>query len=358
MSMDHVHQLEALSEEKAWELFCKKAFHLDSEGHCPPELEEVSHAIVRKSQGLPLAIAAIGGLLSTQKKKGIFEWQKFYGSMHSELERNPNHTSIKNFLLFSYNDLPHYLKSCFLYFGIMPEDYSICCGRLIRLWITEGFIEKQNGKTLEEVAEEYLTELIHRRLVQVSITKFDERVKKCRVHDVVREIILSMSEEFSLCQILEKENPSFNNTTRRLSMHMRYCNMDKVMESISKSPIRSVFLFQGGELPKKPLLVGVKIQRGIGALEELQNLWYVETNHGPIKELEKLRQLKKLGITKLDRELGRALCAAIEKMKYLKTLSVLASSDDEILDLQYISSSPPQYLQRLDLVGCLEKLPD
>ncbi|CAL5414922.1 unnamed protein product [Camellia sinensis] len=59
MSMDHVHQLEALSEEKAWELFCKKAFHLDSEGHCPPELEEVSHAIVRKSQGLPLAIAAI-----------------------------------------------------------------------------------------------------------------------------------------------------------------------------------------------------------------------------------------------------------------------------------------------------------
>ncbi|GMP80259.1 hypothetical protein CsSME_00035428 [Camellia sinensis var. sinensis] len=275
MSMDHVHQLEALSEEKAWELFCKKAFHLDSEGHCPPELEEVSHAIVRKSQGLPLAIAAI-------------------------------------------------------------EDYSICCGRLIRLWITEGFIEKQNGKTLEEVAEEYLTELIHRRLVQVSITKFDERVKKCRVHDVVREIILSMSEEFSLCQILEKENPSFNNTTRRLSMHMRYCNMDKVMESI----------------------IGVKIQRGIGALEELQNLWYVETNHGLIKELEKLRQLKKLGITKLDREHGRALCAAIEKMKYLKTLSVLASSDDEILDLQYISSSPPQYLQRLDLVGCLEKLPD
>ncbi|CAL5347883.1 unnamed protein product [Camellia sinensis] len=443
-SVDHVHELEALSEEKAWELFCKKAFQLDYEGHCPPELEEVSHAIVRKCQGLPLAIAAIGGLLST-KNKGISEWQKFYGSMNSELERNLDLKSISKSLLFSYNDLPHHLKSCFLYFGIMPVDYSIKAERLIRLWIAEGFVKEQNGKTLEEVAEEYLTELIHRRLVLVSKTKFDGRVGWCQVHDVVREIVLSMSKEFSLCQILEKENSSFNATTRRLSMHMRYCNMDKVMKSISKSPVRSVFLFQRGELPKKSLLgilaanfkllktldledapldqlheevgnlfllrylsigrtnvwiipksigklqnlltLDVKysfvrelpfdinrhhklrhllayshtsgpLQGGIGGLEELQSLWYVETNDGLIKELEKLRQLRKLGITKLEREHGRALCAAIEKMKYLQRLSVGAASKNEILDLQHISSSsPPQYLQRLELAGRLEKLP-
>ncbi|XP_028054761.1 disease resistance protein RPM1-like [Camellia sinensis] len=174
--------------------------------------------------------------------------------MNSELERNPDLKSISKILLFSNNDLPYHLKSCFLYFGIMPEDYFIKAGRLVRLWIAEGFVEEQNGKTLEEVAEEYLTELIHRRLVQILATKFDGRVQECRVHDVVREIILSMSKEFSLCQILEKENSSFNATTRRLSMHIRYCNMDKVMKSISKSPVRSVFLFQEGELPKKPLL--------------------------------------------------------------------------------------------------------
>ncbi|KAI8002379.1 Disease resistance protein RPM1 [Camellia lanceoleosa] len=454
-SVDHVHELQALSQEKAWKLFCTKAF---VGGHCSPGLEEVSQAIVSKCQGLPLAIATIGGLLST-KNKSISEWQKFYGSMNSELERNPELKSISQILLFSYNDLPHHLKSCFLYFGIMPEDYSIRAGKLIRLWIAEGFVEEQNGKTLEEVAEEYLTELIHRCLVLVSTTKIDGRVKQCQVHDVVREIILSKSKEFSLCQILEEENSSFNATTRQLSMHMRYCNMDKVIKSISKSPVRSVFLFQEGELPKKPLLgtlaanfkllklldledapldqlheevgnlfllrylsirgtrveiipksigklqnlqtldlkyspvrelpfdisrlhklrhllansfnfdaeyfvdyiVGVKIQGGIGGLEELRNLQCVKTNHDDglslIKELEKLRQLRKLGITKLQREHGRGLCAAIEKMKYLQRLSVLASSDDEILDLQYISS-PPQYLQRLYLVGRLEKLPE
>ncbi|KAL7176929.1 hypothetical protein ACSBR2_030294 [Camellia fascicularis] len=441
-SVDHIHELQALSQEKAWKLFCTKAFQLDFGGHCPPELEEVSQAIVRTCQGLPLAIAAIGGLLST-KNKGISKWQKFYGSMNFEFERNPELKSISKILLFSYNDLLHPLKSCFLYFGIMPEDYSIKAGRLIRLWIAEGFVEEQNGKTLEEGAEEYLTELIHRCLILVSTTKFDGRVGQCQVHDVVREIILSMSKEFSLCQILERENSSFNATTRWLSMHMRYCNMDKVMKSISKSPVRSVFLFQREEQPKKPLLgtvaanfkllkvldledacldqlheevgnlfllrylsirstgvniipksigklqnlqtldlkechvrelpfdisrlcklrhllayfcdfiseylglgfliVGVKIQGGIGGLEELQSLWYVETNDGLIKELEKLRQLRKLGITKLEREHGRVLCAAIEKMKYLQRLSVMASRRDEILDLQYISSSsPPQ----------------
>ncbi|CAL5347952.1 unnamed protein product [Camellia sinensis] len=108
----------------------------------------------------------------------------------------------------------------------MQNDYSISCGRLIRLWIAEGLVEERKGNTLEEM----------------------------------------------------------------------------------------------GELPKKPLLEG-----GIGGLEELQSLWFVETNDGLIKELEKL--------------------------------SVWASGADEILDLQYISS-PPQYLPRLELVGHLEKLPE
>ncbi|CAL5347896.1 unnamed protein product [Camellia sinensis] len=40
--VDHVHELQALSQEKAWKLFCTKAFQLDFGGHCPLELEEVS----------------------------------------------------------------------------------------------------------------------------------------------------------------------------------------------------------------------------------------------------------------------------------------------------------------------------
>ncbi|GMP78489.1 hypothetical protein CsSME_00034407 [Camellia sinensis var. sinensis] len=72
-SVDQVHELGALREEQAWELFCKKAFQLDFGDHCPLEVEKISHEIVRKCEGLPLAIVAIGGLLST-KNKTISEW--------------------------------------------------------------------------------------------------------------------------------------------------------------------------------------------------------------------------------------------------------------------------------------------
>ncbi|CAI8617770.1 unnamed protein product [Vicia faba] len=60
----HVHELQRLPPDKAWELFCNKTFR----GHCPTELEEMSREIVQKCGGLPLAIVAIGGLLLTKAK--------------------------------------------------------------------------------------------------------------------------------------------------------------------------------------------------------------------------------------------------------------------------------------------------
>ncbi|XP_052206311.1 disease resistance protein RPM1-like [Diospyros lotus] len=249
---DHIHWLQPLPEEKAWDLFCMKAFQRDFEGRCPPELKDISLRIVQKCEGLPLAIVAISGILSI-KTKVASEWKRFYDSLGSELQMKPALTSISKIVLLSYHDLPYYLKSCFLYFGIIPEDYSINCGRLIRLWIAEGFIEEHRGKTLEEVAEEYLTELIHRSLVQVSSKKPGGRVKTCRVHDVVREIIVTKSMELNFCHVLGAENLSFDDITRRLSIHMD-CNLDNIFERDKLSWIRSIFLFRVVKLPEKRLM--------------------------------------------------------------------------------------------------------
>jgi hypothetical protein len=40
-------------------------------------------------------------------------------------------------------------------------------------YIAEGFIKRKKGKPMEEVAEEYLMELVHRNLVQVSFGELD-----------------------------------------------------------------------------------------------------------------------------------------------------------------------------------------
>ncbi|XP_058202698.1 disease resistance protein RPM1-like [Rhododendron vialii] len=444
---DHICKVEPLIAEEAWKLFCMITFQHDFGGGCPTELEKVSRAIVRKCEGLPLAIVTIGALLST-KSKVMSEWQRFYNSLGSELERNPHLTNVTKIVMLSYHDLPYYLKPCFLYFGIIPEDFQISRGRLIRLWIAEGFIEGQKGKTLEEVAEEHLTELVQRSLVQVSEAKLDGRIKRCQVHDVVHEIILAKCEELCFCHVLREADPSWNNETRRWSMPMQNIT-NKNLETMStniKSKIRSIFLFSMDELPKKHLLGtlfvnfkllkvldlqgapldqlheevgnllhlrylsvkrtsvkiipksvrnlhnlqtlnlkdshvlqigilsrlcklrhliaasrfmvrGLTIQGGIGHLEELHTFWGLEANDDLIKELENLRQLRKLGIKNLKIEHGKVLCTAIEKMNHLHSLSVWAIGNDGILNLCSLSS-PPESLRDLILRGHLETLPN
>ena len=68
-----------------------------------------------------------------------------------------------------YYELPSYLKPCFLYFGLFPIGSSVGKIKIIRLWIAEVFFVQysSNNLTLEDVAEEYLNELILRNLVEV-----------------------------------------------------------------------------------------------------------------------------------------------------------------------------------------------
>ena len=78
---------------------------------------------------------------------------------------------------------------------MFPEDYQIKRRRLIRHWITAGFIKEKENKTLEQVAEGYLNELVNRSLLQVVKTNEFGRVKCCRMHDVVRSIALDKAEK-------------------------------------------------------------------------------------------------------------------------------------------------------------------
>ena len=77
----------------------------------------------------------------------------------------------------------------------------------------------RESKTLEEVADKYLSGQICRRLVLVSIVSIDGKAKHCHIHDLMREVILSITTEFNFCQVLEKEGSSFHGKSRRLSIN-------------------------------------------------------------------------------------------------------------------------------------------
>ena len=135
--------LQPWSPHLAWELFCNKAFK-ECQGICPRELKQLSSEIVRKCRGLPLVIATIASLLST-KDKVESEWRRVLDGLNSKVEMNSQFPVIQKILSLSYYDLPNSVRSCFLYFGVFPEDYSIYDEKLFKLWIADGFV-KANGE--------------------------------------------------------------------------------------------------------------------------------------------------------------------------------------------------------------------
>nr|ABO15685.1 NBS-NBS-LRR type disease resistance protein [Ipomoea batatas] len=229
-----VYELKHLSEKDSWELFCKKTFLSDS---CPPHLVNIAEDIVNKCGGLPLAIVVIAGILAT-KGEDIAEWKIF------QLKTDDRMKNLENLLSLSYYDLPYYLKYCFLYFSIFPEDAIIRKERVIQLWIGEGFV-KEKG-----LAEAYLNELIHRNLIQIAKKSHAGKIIGLRVHDILREIILSKALEQNFAVILTGQNKEWapDNKCRRLIIHGFEFDDDILEGTSSKSHIRSLQLYHGASL--------------------------------------------------------------------------------------------------------------
>ena len=199
-----LYQLCPLGEKESWELFLKKTFPTGSRSTisqvvCPAELEDVGKKITGKCKGLPLAIVVSGGLLS-RKEKTPSSWEKILKSMEWHLSQGPE--SCMGILALSYRDLPYFLKSCFLYCGVFPEDCEIKASKLIRMWVAEGFVQARGEETVEEgVGEDYLEELIHRSMIQVVKRKWDGRVKSCRMHDLLRDLAISKAKDSKFFEV-------------------------------------------------------------------------------------------------------------------------------------------------------------
>ncbi|KAG8391868.1 hypothetical protein BUALT_Bualt01G0231700 [Buddleja alternifolia] len=175
--------MDFLDEDKSWDLLCEKAF---TQGSRPPELEKIGKEIAEGCKGLPLAIVVIGGLLSKSNMTREF-WESVNEkvTLHVSSENDEHCFKI---LSLSYNHLSIHLKSCFLYMGFFPGDYEIKVSTLIELWVSEGFLKPVRGKSLEEVANEYLKDLIERNLILIRKQGLLGEIISCGVHDLIRDL--------------------------------------------------------------------------------------------------------------------------------------------------------------------------
>ncbi|KAL0441035.1 UNVERIFIED_CONTAM: putative late blight resistance proteinR1C-3 [Sesamum radiatum] len=184
-------------DDKSWNLLCEKVFGQKS---CPcQELEEIGRNIAKGCRGLPLAIVVVGGLLAKSKKTR--EYWEFVAENVSTFVNSGDEEYCLKILSLSYNSLPIHLKPCFLYMGVFLEDHEIKASELAKLWISEGFLKPVGGKSLEEVGEEYLKDLIDRNLILIRKRTRSGKIKTCSVHDILRELCLRESNREHLVRV-------------------------------------------------------------------------------------------------------------------------------------------------------------
>ncbi|KAF7846777.1 hypothetical protein BT93_L3765 [Corymbia citriodora subsp. variegata] len=213
------HELRCLSEEESWDLLMKRAFPETKAN--TKNMEKLVHKLLNKCEGLPLAIFVLGGLLAVNDC-----WETIDKKINLHFR---NEDVVSQVLALSYDGLPCHLKPCFLYLGGFLGEAEIPVTKVLQMWIAEGFMlnDKERDIPVEDVAEQYLTELVNRGMVQVR-SNLSGKVKTCHLHNLIRELCISKATQESFLSILniQQDNETEDSfrelacKTRRLSLNM------------------------------------------------------------------------------------------------------------------------------------------
>ncbi|XP_044327023.1 disease resistance protein Pik-2 isoform X2 [Triticum aestivum] len=337
---DDVYRLEPLSIVDSRKLFYQRIY--EAENKSPPNhLVEISEKVLGRCGGVPLAILTIASLLSSKKGRSHTHeyWSKVYKSMGSGLDNS--HDDVKNMrriLSVSYSDLPPHLKTCILHLSLYPEDYEIQTEELIWKWVGEGFVKNEQGRSLYEEGEDYFNELINKSLVQP--VKFDNanKVCSCCVHDMVRDLITSLSTEENFLTTFGGQQPVYlPGKIRRLSIHT--C-VEGQLPTIGLTHVRSLSV-SSPAFCLLPALSGFPVLRVL----DLTDCKQVDNNHWKdICSLFHLRylNLKGTSVTKIPQKIGN--------LQFLQVLDIRSTRIEEELPSTFIQLTRLLLFHMLDSI--------
>ncbi|WVZ07589.1 hypothetical protein V8G54_020935 [Vigna mungo] len=305
------HNLEGLSEEESLSLFVKWAFK-EGEEEKHPHLVNIGREIVKKCRGVPLAVRTLGSLLFSK-----FEDSEWKYVSDSEIWNLPQEKDdILPALKLSYDLLPSYLRQCFALFSLYPKDHLFNSYKMTALWGAHGLITlPKTNRTLEDVANQYLHELLSRSFVQ----DFDNfgTSYNFKIHDLVHDLALFVAKDECL--------------------HVR-SNIQNIPENVGHLSFAESSLFDNLVIKKSAAVRTVLFPNGVGANgETILNTC-----------LSKFKCLRVLNLSGLTLE---TLPRTIAKMKHLRYLDI--SNNLKIKRLPD-SICKLQSLQVLLINGCME----
>ncbi|KAK9007730.1 hypothetical protein V6N11_074649 [Hibiscus sabdariffa] len=227
-------RLGCLSDDDSWSLFKQTVFGMGTnEGNA--DLEPIGRQIVQRCGGIPLAIKAMGSILSSKSQES--EWLHVRDSEIWDLEDEVNR--ILAVLRLSYEHLPSYMRQCFSFCSIFPKDYVMEKDELIGLWMANGFIPSRGQLDLHDMGSEIFSELTRRSFLQ-EINEHVDGTVTCKMHDLIHDVATSIK-GYECCLIEPNERLKIPKTACHLFVHGSSSSTNII--NLSKlPPLRSLIL--------------------------------------------------------------------------------------------------------------------
>ncbi|KAF3773124.1 putative disease resistance RPP13-like protein 1 [Nymphaea thermarum] len=339
-----MHKLPKMSLDESWSLFlrvAKKQEH-ELESH---NLKGIGEKIVAKCGGLPLVVQTVGSLMRTKgmtkddwesiEKSEIWKWK---------MPASSSSGSILPGLILSYDDLPHYLKNCFVYCCIYPKDYEIERDTLVMQWMAHGLIDQDKGIDVEVTANQWINDLINRFMIE------ETEYKELKLHDILHDLALYIGGK-------EYSHVSISKHTRHLSLHaVDDPEVDKRNAMGAANKLRTLlgdsYIFGGDSFSKShsPLVSIKHLTTNLKWLRvlSLRECWSLKL----LKSIEDLSLLKYLDlsiskVTQLPCSIGRLYNLQTLNLSYTE-IEELPKEMGELCNLRYLGLD---YTLRLKFVA-------
>ncbi|KAL5203926.1 hypothetical protein ABZP36_008797 [Zizania latifolia] len=301
----YVYQMNTLGEEDSKKI----AFP----GFTSPELEQGSATLLRKCDGLPLALVSVSDYLKSSSEPTGEQCAKLCRNLGSHLKENHGHhnfSELKKMLLDSYDSLSGYTMSCLLYLGIFPNDRPLKKKVVIRRWLAEGYARSDSLRSEEDIADENFSMLVDRNIIKIIDTRNNSDVKTCKTHGIMHEFVMHKALAQRFISISSYGQQRFGVNARHLSVHAGELT-ECVASDEELSRVRSMTIFgDAGDaisyVRKCELLRVLDLQECSGLTDD------------HLKHICKLCHLKYLCFGEIISELPRS----IEGLQCLETLDL------------------------------------
>ncbi|CAH1412367.1 unnamed protein product [Lactuca virosa] len=353
------YRLPILSDESALSLFCQHALgEKNFDSH--PLLKPDGEGIVRKCNGLPLALKALGRLLRTKIDEE--DWKEV---LNSEIWSLENGDGIVPALRLSYHDLSPCLKQLFAYCSLFPKDFEFDKEKLILLWMAEGFLQSTTNKTMERLGLEYFNALWSRSFFQPAPNDRSLFV----MHDLMSDLATSVAGEFfSRVDIgMEKEyrNESFEKYRHLSFVREEYMVSARFEPLKGAKSLRTLLALSVGAIRKRETFyLSNKVLENL--LQELPLLRVLSLSHLSISEVPKfigsLKHLRYLNLSRTDIKLLPENVCMLYNLQTLilfgcKSLTNLPNSFLKLKNLRHLDIRDTPGLKKMPLgIGELKGL--